>query len=237
MSLFPNSKLEGDESILYRRLASMFYNLRDKIRWDRNIKEDCIVHSIKNKRTRNTAVIKDFRKNGSGGIELTIHSRKKHSAANITNTSIIVVNKMYQTFDDIDMASRINVHLSNESEYSQTPFELVKMTKKQIADLADDECTGGYIEKMLNLTSNGEAYMELVFENNSGRLIETSDTIMRYTNNPVGNFVVFNKSYHMAFYTPERFHQYFYPVDSMRQVSKPADLFDEDKLTQPAALI
>ena len=236
MSLFPNSNLEGDELILYRRLSSMFYNLRDKIRWDRNIKDDCIVHSIKNKRTRNTAVIKDFRRTIDGMIEVVVHSRKKHNAANITNTSDVVVHRVYQTFDNVDIASQIGVHLSNESEYSQTPFEPVKMTKKQMADLGDDECTGGYIEKMNNLTSNGEAYMELLFENNSGRVIEPSSTIMKYTNNPVGCFVVFNKSYQMAFYTPERFYQYFYPLESSSQVSKPADLFDE-KLTQPAELI
>lgn len=227
--LFPNSKLEKDEILLFGRLYHAFNNVGDRIRWDRNVKEDCILHSIKNKRTRNTAVIKDFRARG-GKVELIVHSRKKHSAANIVETSTIVSNRLYYTFDDDDMAARIGIQLCEESEFSSTEFEPVKMTKKQVSELEDDECTGGYIEAIRNLSSNGEIYMELLFENNSGRLIEPVSTIMRYTNNPLGCFVVFNKKYHMAFYTPEKFYRYFYPVESDTQVSKPADLFNHSLL-------
>lgn len=244
MSLFPNSRLAEDELPLSGRLQSAFYSTRDKIRWDRNIKDDCILHSIKNKRTRNTAVIKDTRefdqrtgKLIKGDIRLTVHSRKKHSAANIHETSYIVEDRTYTSFSDTDLAARIGVRLNEESEYSRTTFERVKMTKKLVDQLADDECTGGKIVKMGNVTPpDGILYWELIFENDSGRLVEPAEKVLRYTNNPVGNYVVINKSYHVAFYTPERFHEFFYPEECDAQVSRPADLF-EPAFTQPGALI
>lgn len=235
MPLFQNTRLEGDEKELEKRLMRLFSTSKDKIRWDRNVKNDCTVHSIKNKRTRNTVVIKDYREHGNL-INVVIHTRLKHCAANIENDSAIVVNEMYSTFNDLDMAAKIGVYLTEESEFSKTPFRPVKMTKKRVEDLADDEVTGGFIEKVGHLTSLGVPYMELSWENGSGRLLEPADKINKRTSNPVGTFVVVNKHYNIAFFQPERFAVYFRPSESPDQVSQPADLFDP-ALTQPGALI
>lgn len=227
MSIYVGTTVEGDEKVLYGVLLDYFERRRDIIRVDRNVKPDCILHSIKNKRTRNTTVIKDARNHG-GSISITAYSRLKHVAANIHKDYVISFNVITNDLLDTSVALDICKFMTTESEFSQTVFDYVKATKKRIEDLNDDEVFAGRITHVSYLNENNklkEPYMDLRFENNSGTYCAPISEILQLTANPLGSYFVINKQRQIAFYSPAKFKQYFIPQEADNQYSKPADLF------------
>lgn len=223
MSFFKAAAVDIDEKPLYDRLRQLFYVHNDVIRARRLPVKDHVIHTIRNKRTKNVAVVKDFRNLGRG-VQLCIYEHRAHNAQNIGKEQDLVIDKMYHDIDDPEMIDHIFTYLSKESDYSRTPFVKIKATKKDIDDLADDEVFAGRIVKitMLN-TRDGEAY-DMQYENNSGTYIKLVEEVHKTTNNPLGQYVVINNRRKDAIIRPNTFLDGYEIVESELQVSRPADL-------------
>lgn len=223
MSFFKAAAVDDSEKPLYDRLRQLFYVHPDVIRARRLPVKDHVIHTIRNKRTKNIAVVKDFRQLGRG-VQLCVYERRAHIAQNVGKEQNLVIDKFYEDIDDPKMIEEIYEYLTKESDFSKTPFVKIKTTKKQINDLAEDEVFAGRIVKITTLnTLDGQAY-DMQFENNSGTYIELVDVVHKITNNPIGQYVIINNRRELSIIRPNAFVAGYEIAESDLQVSRPADL-------------
>lgn len=224
MAFFKTTAVTAEETPLYDQLRLLFYTHPDMVRARRQqANDETVIHSIRNQRTKNTAVIKDCRNTG-GGVNLRVFERNAHIAENVGNEQTLAVDTTYNTLDDPELISTIFEYLSKESDFSKTTFSRIKATKKELCDLAQDEVFAGRIVKITTLeTKDGPAY-DMQFENNSGTLIEMQSVVHKTTNNPMGQYVVINRRRGTNILRPQQFMDGFEITESDKQITRPADL-------------
>lgn len=222
---FHNNRALDDEKLFYRVMSDYFSDYdSERITVTRKITPDCIMHVLKNMRTRNTAVIKD-RRDSNKGVSLVIYDRLPHTAQNIGHNHRIAVSEAFVSIDNSTLLELLKVFLTKESEFSKVPFKKVRATKKKHFDLDEDEVFVARIQSIGSRHFLDIPTMVLYFEQNNGIFMTEPDRIYSITSNPIGSFIVINKQTKFDIYTPEAFHRYFEVVESPLQTSSPMDLF------------
>jgi hypothetical protein len=222
---FNNPRALEDEKILYSTMTDYFNNDHaEKIVITRKTTPDCIMHVLKNMRTRNTVVIKDRRAN-QGVVNMVVYDRLPHTAENIGHNHRIAVNENFSSMDALTLLDLLKVFLTKESEFSKVPFKKIKATKKKHFDLQSDEVFVARIQSIGNRQFLDIPTVVLYFEQNNGIFMTEPEKIYSITSNPIGSLIVINKQTNFDIYTPDAFQRYFEIVESPLQTSSPMELF------------